>query len=150
MKERRAGRPTRIPIAKRVPGRCSANVLFAVEATRLWADDGITANALQPGAILDSNLVRHLDPEVTAALAAAGAFGFKTLQQGAATSALLATSPLLDGIGGRYFDDCNESPVVEAPTDAGAGVASYALDPENAERLWDLSERLVWERAAVS
>ena len=30
----------------------TANVLFAVEATRRWADDGITANALMPGGIL--------------------------------------------------------------------------------------------------
>ena len=29
----------------------TANVLFAVEATRRWADDGITANSLMPGAI---------------------------------------------------------------------------------------------------
>ena len=29
----------------------TANVLFAVEATRRWADDGITANALMPGGI---------------------------------------------------------------------------------------------------
>ena len=28
------------------------------------------------------------------------------------TSVLLATSPQLEGIGGRYFDDCNEAPVI--------------------------------------
>ena len=31
----------------------TANVLFAVEATRRWADDGIVANALMPGGIAD-------------------------------------------------------------------------------------------------
>ncbi|HEX4249941.1 MAG TPA: SDR family NAD(P)-dependent oxidoreductase, partial [Pseudonocardia sp.] len=36
----------------------TANVLFAVEATRRWASDGITANALMPGAIY-TNLQRH-------------------------------------------------------------------------------------------
>ena len=36
----------------------TANVLFAVEATRRWAGDGITANALMPGAI-PTNLQRH-------------------------------------------------------------------------------------------
>ena len=30
-------------------------------------------------------------------------------QQGAATSVLVATSPLLDGVGGRYFEDCTEA-----------------------------------------
>jgi hypothetical protein len=34
----------------------------------------------------------------------------KSPEQGAATSVLLATSPELEGIGGRYFDDCNEAP----------------------------------------
>jgi hypothetical protein len=56
---------------------------------------------------------------------------------------LLAASPLLDGIVGRYFEDCNESPVVaERPTDFSGGVAPYALDTENAARLWRVSERL--------
>src|SRR5271170_3395906 len=37
----------------------TANVLFAVEATRRWARDGITANALMPGGIA-TNLQRHV------------------------------------------------------------------------------------------
>ena len=42
---------------------------------------------------------------------AAGSSGvnWKTPEQGAATSILVATSPLLDGVGGRYFEDCNEA-----------------------------------------
>lgn len=127
----------------------TANVLFAVEATRRWGDDGITANALQPGAILESNLVRHMDPDVLARAVSAVEGRFKTLAQGAATSVLLAVSPLLEGVGGRYFDDCRESPVVPGPTDARTGVADHAVDPDTAERLWDLSTRLVWERTRL-
>ena len=56
----------------------------------------------------------------------------KTPEQGAATSVLLATSPDLDGIGGRYFDDCNEVPTVDHRDATGTGVASCALDPANA------------------
>ena len=68
----------------------------------------------------------------------------KTPEQGAATSVLLAASPLVEGIGGRYFEDCNEAPVVEKRPEAGmGGVAPYALDPANAERLWDVSLELV-------
>jgi hypothetical protein len=68
----------------------------------------------------------------------------KTVPQGAATSVLLAASPLPEAIGGRYFEDCNESPVVaERPTDFSGGVAPYALDSENAERLWRVSEKLL-------
>src|ERR1700680_5256377 len=46
----------------------TANVLFAVEATRRWADDGITCNALMPGGILTA-LQRHLDPDYGAGAA---------------------------------------------------------------------------------
>ena len=67
----------------------------------------------------------------------------KTPQQGAATSVLLAASPLLDGIGGRYFDDCAEASVVKARPADFRGVAAYALDPGNAERLWDESLKLI-------
>jgi hypothetical protein len=37
---------------------------------------------------------------------------------------------------------CNESPVLQSPSrDDANGVAAYAVDPVNAERLWQLSER---------
>jgi NAD(P)-dependent dehydrogenase (short-subunit alcohol dehydrogenase family) len=119
----------------------TANVLFAVGATARWAADGITANALMPGAI-PTNLQRHVGgtkspPEL-----------LKTPAQGAATSVLLATSPLLDGIGGRYFADCNEAHVVSAYTTDMTAVAPFALDGANAERLWDVSEALVGARGS--
>jgi len=123
----------------------TANVLFAVEATRRWADDGITANALMPGGI-STPLQRHVlaaDPDyMKKALERFERAGrkLKTPEQGAATSVLLAASPLLEGVGGRYFEDCNEAPVVDKRPEMGAGgVARYALDPVNAERLWETS-----------
>jgi NAD(P)-dependent dehydrogenase (short-subunit alcohol dehydrogenase family) len=121
----------------------TANVLFAVEATRRWADEGITANAVHPGAIADTNLSRHMDAGVLAGLRSSGVYRFKTIEQGAATSVLVATSPQLEGVGGRYFEDCNEAPVVDPQesdlSSSADGVASYALDPDNAKRLWELS-----------
>jgi hypothetical protein len=62
---------------------------------------------------------------------------WKTPEQGAATSILVATSPLLEGIGGRYFEDCNEAEV--GKLGARNGVAEYALDPDAAEELWKVS-----------
>jgi NAD(P)-dependent dehydrogenase (short-subunit alcohol dehydrogenase family) len=125
----------------------TANVLFAVEATSRWSDDGITTNAVHPGAIADSNLSRHMDPEVLADLRASGLYRYKTLEQGAATSVLVATSAELEGIGGRYFEDCNEAAVVDpTASDVGSGVAAYALDPDNANRLWELSLALTGVR----
>jgi NAD(P)-dependent dehydrogenase (short-subunit alcohol dehydrogenase family) len=120
----------------------TANVLFAVEATRRWVDEGITANALMPGAIF-TQLGRHVDAEIAAA-AMKRQDNVKTVEQGAATSVLLAASPLLEGIGGRYFEDCNEAHVVERRGAPGTGgVAAYALDPDNARRLWDVSLRMI-------
>ncbi len=123
----------------------TANVLFAVEADRRWADDGIRVNALMPGGIA-TNLQRHIGPELIENARRNGA-RLKTPEQGAATSVLLAASPLVEGVGGRYFEDVNEAAVVDrrpAETLAPApGVARYALDPANAERLWSVSEELV-------
>jgi NAD(P)-dependent dehydrogenase (short-subunit alcohol dehydrogenase family) len=120
----------------------TANVLFAVEATRRWAGDGITSNALMPGAIFDTRLGRHVDAGHAAA--AMKHLTLKTVGQGAATSVLLAASPLLEGIGGRYFEDCNEAGIVDRRGEPGTGgVARYALDPANAERLWDISLRMI-------
>ena len=115
----------------------TAAILFAVGATARWATDGITANALNPGAIA-TNLQRHVGGTLRTPPERQ-----KTPEQGAATSVLLATRPELEGIGGRYFDDCNEAPTVDHRDDAGTGVAAYALDPANANRLWEISEALL-------
>ncbi|MFC4456430.1 SDR family NAD(P)-dependent oxidoreductase [Deinococcus sonorensis] len=114
----------------------TADILLAVEATRRWADDGITANALNPGAIA-TNLQRHTGGLRTPIERQ------KTVEQGAATTVLLAASPLLDGVGGRYFEDLNEAEVVKARPADYTGVAPYALDAENARRLWDVATHLL-------
>jgi NAD(P)-dependent dehydrogenase (short-subunit alcohol dehydrogenase family) len=116
----------------------TANVLFAVEATRRWAADGITANALMPGGIR-TNLQRYqTGPEFQKIV---DSYPWKTLEQGASTSVLLATSPLLEGIGGRYFEDNNEAGPNVPP--AENGVAAHALDPDAAARLWEVSLALL-------
>lgn len=115
----------------------TANVLFAVGVTTHWAGDGITANALMPGAI-HTRLQRYVGDKMVSPPEL-----HKTPEQGAATSVLLATSPLLEGIGGRYFANCNEQALITRPTADMTGVAPYALDPANAERLWEVSLRLL-------
>lgn len=115
----------------------TANVLFAVGVTTHWAGDGITANALMPGAI-HTRLQRYVGDKMVSPPEL-----HKTPEQGAATSVLLATSPLLEGIGGRYFANCNEQALITRPRADMTGVAPYALDPANAERLWEVSLRLL-------
>ena len=114
----------------------TACVLLAVEVTRRWAGEGIYANALNPGAIA-TNLQKHTGGLKTPPERR------KTVQQGAATSVLLATSPLLEGIGGKYFEDCSEAPTVVRRPANFQGIAPYALDTDNAERLWGMSIKLL-------
>jgi len=115
----------------------TANILFAVGATAYWEGEGITANALNPGAI-PTNLQRHVGGMRTPVEKR------KTPEQGAATTLLLATSPLLEGIGGRYFEDCNEAELVaRRDPERANGVARYALDADSADRLWDASLRML-------
>jgi NAD(P)-dependent dehydrogenase (short-subunit alcohol dehydrogenase family) len=122
----------------------TANVLFAVEATRRWGEEGVTSNALTPGAIR-TNLQRHVtDDDMRRLRVASGGSAepvWKTPEQGAATSVLLAASPLLDGVSGRYFEDCAQARPHQPGT--RTGVAPHALDPGSATRLWDLSVRTV-------
>lgn len=124
----------------------TANVLFAVGVSQRWADDGITANAVHPGGIM-TNLQRHLDPQWIRDRGWVDADGkpnpaFKTPEQGASTSVLVAGSPLVEGITGRYFEDANEAVPFDADA-PGKGVKAYALDPESAERLWNVSLDLI-------
>jgi NAD(P)-dependent dehydrogenase (short-subunit alcohol dehydrogenase family) len=111
----------------------TATALFAVEAQRRWSADGVTANAVHPGPI-KTNLGRHLSAEAQAALPD---FDYRTAEQGAATPTLLATWPDLEGKGGMYFENCNQA--VRNEPGQSTGVADHALDPEAAERLWQVS-----------
>jgi NAD(P)-dependent dehydrogenase (short-subunit alcohol dehydrogenase family) len=116
----------------------TACVLFAVAATRRWAADGITANAVMPGGIR-TNLQRHQSgPEWDEI---DRSYDWKTVEEGAATTVFVATSPLLNGIGGRYFEDCREAEVVDPAVGHGRqqGVAAFALDAQAAAELWEVS-----------
>ncbi len=123
----------------------TANVLFAVEAAKRWAPDHIAVNALNPGRITSTKLSRHLGGELSAAPATfeptSTDVSYKTIDQGAATSALLAGSPLLDDVTGRYFEDCQEA--VPYRPGVRRGVAAWALDPDRAARLWQTSVDLI-------
>ena len=121
-------------------------MLFAVGATQRWAGEGITSNALMPGAI-PTNLQRHLDPDYLARLRdAAGSVYPRGEVRRAGCRHVRApspTSPQLEGVGGRYFEDCNEARLLPGDDTGLGGVAPFALDPDNADRLWEESLRQV-------
>ncbi|MGA2287628.1 hypothetical protein [Bradyrhizobium sp.] len=109
---------------------------------------------VHPG-LINANLHRHLTKEILAKLSAAAATGGaqvapqmrKTIPQGAATSVWAATAPELDGKGGLYLQDCGIAPPA---TPEVTGVKLYALDPAAAAQLWEISERMVGEKFALS
>lgn len=122
----------------------TANSLFAVEATRRWATEGVVANAVNPGGVA-TGLQRNFTAEQRHSLdeaAAAGVFTYKTVEQGAATSVVAAVAPEFAHSGGHYLDDAQEA--YSVPNDAELahhphGVKAWALDPAAANRLWTIS-----------
>jgi len=121
----------------------TANSLFAVGFHKRYAGRGVTANAVMPGGIM-TPLQRHMAREEMVAMGwidpQTGAVreGFKTPEQGASTSVWAAVGPELEGVGGLYLENCAQAEpwTPEAPF---VGVLPHALDPESADRLWDLS-----------
>ena len=123
----------------------TANVLFAVEMTKRWKNDGIVANALMPGGIM-TNLQRYVSQETKdkwIAADKAGTIMLKSPEQGAATTLVAAVSPLFEGIGGRYLEDGTEAATVKNDVKANSGVREWALDPATASKLWDASVELL-------
>lgn len=120
----------------------TANVLFAVQLDALARESGVRAFALHPGGIL-TPLQRHLEKAEMVERGWIDENGvplhpeaFKTPQQGAATQVWAATSPQLEGMGGVYLEDCD---IAEAAVDGVSGVKDWAIDREQAARLWALS-----------
>ena len=125
----------------------TANVLFAVATTERYGGDGIIANAVHPGGIMSGSaetcFARRADQDGMDRRVGRREFaGSRVTEQGAATSIWAAVSRDLEGVGGRYLEDCSiakpwssESPF--------SGVMPYALDADHARRLWSVSEELI-------
>ncbi|MCR2832711.1 SDR family NAD(P)-dependent oxidoreductase [Parerythrobacter lacustris] len=134
----------------------TANILFSVGLEDRYGAKGVHAIALHPGGIM-TNLGRHMTQEDVAWMmkriednakeSGTQAQGFKTIPQGAATTCWAATCDELEGKGGVYCEDCHVAE--QDDSDPAGGVRSYALDKGNADRLWDLSERLVGQAFAA-
>lgn len=124
----------------------TANALFAVALQQRVGDQGITANAVNPGgtrtsfpSILPAEELRQrgwMDEQGndTAML--------KTPEQGAATQVWAAVAPELEGVGGLYLEDCRQATALDDDEPwRGQGCRHYARDPEIAERLWALTQQ---------
>ncbi len=124
----------------------SANALFALHLDKLGEPHGVRAFAVHPGGIA-TPLQRHLTMEEQVAMGWYDEEGnvheaFKSTEEGAATSTWCAVSPLLEGMGGVYCEDCNIGAMASEDTPRGSGVYPHIRDEALAEALWAKSEEL--------
>ena len=89
----------------------TANVLFAVGAGELWASNAITANALNPADTVRQSDAAHgsAATDIDDAHRRQHRCLLEERAAGSGHLVLLAAFPLLDGVTGRYFEDCNEA-----------------------------------------
>lgn len=128
----------------------TAVALFALQLDKLGQKMGVRAFSVHPGAVM-TELGRNMSESDMAAWGIVRGSdgklivppGFKSSEQGAATSIWCATSPLLEGMGGVYCEDCDIAQMVPADYTGLNGVRPWATDEVAAERLWTLGTDLL-------
>jgi NAD(P)-dependent dehydrogenase (short-subunit alcohol dehydrogenase family) len=124
----------------------TANALFAIHLDKIGAPHGVRAFAVHPGGI-KTPLQRFLTMEEQIAMGWYTPDGkvnemFKSTEAGASTSIWCAVSPLLEGEGGVYCEDCNIAKLWEDGMHPYVGVRPHAIDADAAAALWSASEAM--------
>jgi NAD(P)-dependent dehydrogenase (short-subunit alcohol dehydrogenase family) len=145
----------------------TANALFALELDRLGKEFGVRAFSVHPGLIPATGISRYvIDEKITQetirnliksmlgvvnklhllsfvnVVKNESGNKYKTNEEGAATMVWCATSPILEGMGGVYCEDCDIAEAVPADSVKPYGVRPWATDPDLAQKLWKLSENM--------
>jgi NAD(P)-dependent dehydrogenase (short-subunit alcohol dehydrogenase family) len=130
----------------------TASNLFALELDNRAKEYNIRAYSVHPGSIAGTELGREAPLELFQKMGFVDADGnmlpevaatLKSVPQGAATTVWCAVSPQLNNIGGVYCEDGDIARMAEDEESYGSyGVKRYSLDEANANRLWDLSEKM--------
>ena len=89
---------------------------------------GVTANAMTPGLITETELYRNAPPELVQRLTQYS--GGRTSAQGADTAVWLASAPELQAVSGKFFEDREE-------------LECEFRNKKNEEKLWKICEELV-------
>ncbi|MEO1475508.1 MAG: oxidoreductase, partial [Pseudomonadota bacterium] len=131
----------------------SANALFALAVDHKAKEFGVRGFSVHPGGIF-TPLQRHLPDEEMVALGWKNPDGtipemvqmmFKTPEQGASTATWAATSPKLEGKGGVYCEDCDVAKLATPDSQRWEHAREWICDDEKADRLWDMSEKMLAE-----
>ena len=132
----------------------TASSLIAIEFNEKMKDYGVEGFSVHPGGII-TPLQRHLEKEEMIALGWMDEDGspsesaknfFKSPSQGASTTLWCATSNDLNGLGGVFCEDCNiakRKSEVDESLQRYFGVADWAIDKNEAAKLWTLSEKII-------
>ena len=130
----------------------TASSLIAMEFHRRMKDKGVSGYSVHPGGII-TPLQRHLEKDEMVALGWMKEDGspsdlaknfFKTPSQGASTTLWCATNSKLNDIGGVFCEDCDiakRKTDIEESMQRYFGVADWAIDSEEALKLWEVSEK---------
>ena len=129
----------------------TANILFTVGFDRLFGRRGVRAYAVHSGwdptdlgVTSRAEDTQRLMEQIARSTTDDGEpMRWKSVESGAATTVWAAVSPDLDGHGGIYLEDCGFSHPRTPGGPQGSGYEPSAVDPERAERLWQLSMDLV-------
>lgn len=109
-----------------------ANALFSLALAERLEGTGVTSNVVHPG-LVKTNIARTAPAILRGAFDLVGPLFAKTPAQGAATQVYVATNPLVDGVSGAYFADCN--PVVVSGD-------HHMVNRAMADRLWSVAESM--------
>lgn len=112
-----------------------ANVLFAYRLGELLKGTRVTANSLHPG-VINTEIDRNVNGLLQFGFGLLSSVSGKNIEEGAATSCYVATSPHLGAVSGEYFEDCNPVTVVNNP---------FMRNMTLAEELFRVSEQLTAE-----
>ena len=132
----------------------TASSLLAIEFDKKMKDKGVRGFAVHPGGIL-TPLQRHLENKEMVALGWKKEDGslsdlaakfFKSSTQGASTTLWCAVSKQLKDIGGVFCENCDiaeRKKFIDKSQQRYFGVADYAIDSEEAEKLWNITEEMI-------
>ena len=104
--------------------------MFTKKLSKILEEDNITVNCLHPGVV--GTEFGHYNGLFQRLIFSLARPLMRSAEKGAATSVYLCSSPEVSNVTGKYFYDCKV-----------AKTTKWAQSIEDADKLWDLSLKLV-------